>query len=171
LQKELAAAETDLAATKKSFDRTKSDNKCLEHYTQELENGTRVRDTYIEQMNQTAYYSGLKMPGMLEVKSELNDNDAGSSSSSSTFPWLAYPRPIPTPAIPACHLPIAIENRTALLQKYREDVKLAREEEVLMFSEKAAPVIKFVHDEIMEKVRKWKLGDLYPPEKSGWDVY
>ena len=42
---------------------------------------------------------------------------------------------------------------------------------MLSFSVKAPTTSKYMRDEIMEKVRRWKLDNGYPPEKHGWDVY
>jgi hypothetical protein len=168
LQKKLAAVEADLADTKKRFDQIKSDSEHREHHIKGLEQDQRVRIAHLNHVEQ-AHYRGEKLPGLPPVKSEPNDVARSPTLSSST-PWPPNPHSIPIPVIPACLLPAAIDRRKADLEKYKEGLKLAREEEVLDFIVKAPPPNKFAHDDIMEKLRKWKLGNLYPPEKQGWDA-
>jgi hypothetical protein len=169
LQKKLAAVEADLADTKKRFDQIKSDNEHREHHIKGLEQDQRVRIAHLNHVEQ-AHYRGEKLPSLPPVKSEPNDVARSPTSSSST-PWPPNPHSIPTPVIPACLLPAAIDRRKADLEKYKEDLKLVRGKEVLDFIVRAPSPSKFAHDGIMEKVRKWKLGNLYPPERHGWDAY
>jgi chromosome segregation ATPase len=169
LQKKLAAVEADLADTKKRFDQIKSDSEHREHHIKGLEQDQRVRIAHLGNVEQ-AHYRGEKLPSLPPVKSEANDVARSPTSSSST-PWPPNPHSITTPVIPACLLPAAMDRRKADLEKYSEDLKLAREKEVLEFVVKAPPPDKFAHDDIIEKLKKWKLGNLYPPEKQGWDAY
>jgi hypothetical protein len=171
LQKQVAALEAELAATKKTFDQTKSDNESLDSYAKRLARGNSIRDTHIDKIRQ-AHARGEKLPTLPSIETETNDDaESSASSSSSSFSWLQHPRSLPPAVIPACRLPDAIDRRAARLQEHREHLRQMREKEMLSFTVEAALANKYVRDEIMEKVRKWKLKNKYPPEKKGWDIY
>ncbi|KAF1837592.1 hypothetical protein BDW02DRAFT_645275 [Decorospora gaudefroyi] len=173
LQQKLADLEQDLTTTTKLFNDTKRQKAHLEDATKELAETNILQMNHIDQIQQ-AYMRGAKLPTLapppMPYDEEEQDPNGEPPALNPPWPMAAQKEP----RIPACHLPAAIERRAALVAAYREELAQARQKEFIALT-KTAPLL--IHnanverdDEIMEKVRKWKLGDLYPPGKEGYEA-
>jgi peptidoglycan hydrolase CwlO-like protein len=169
LQKKLGELDEERVTLKRAFERAKVENARLGDGVTRLRKSNQARDTHIGDIQQAFIY-GQEFPTL-----PPDDDDISSPTSTSTTSPLDHPlefirRP---PPIPRCHLPTAINAREATIAAFRENLDKEREQELFNVSVKpSAPAKKWKsdvgRDEIMEKVRKWKMGSSYPPGKPGW---
>lgn len=186
LQEKLQALEQDNQTLKQLFDRSQRKDIQKEQEMMRLAATKQLALAHIDHMEQ-AYHLGIPLPNMPPlptlptVKEELQEDD--SSDSDSICPSSCPPSPVrirhaPIPnRIPRCQLPARVKDRKTIVAAYRAELKAKTDQELLRLAFNPQP---YAHskkdrhhpspgDEIMEKVRKWKLGRMYPPTSKSWD--
>ncbi|RYN95242.1 hypothetical protein AA0120_g3566 [Alternaria tenuissima] len=167
LQKKLATVEEERIALERNFEQAKVENAHLADSVTRLLKRNKKRNADIGKIQEAVIY-GEDFP-------DLSDEDEGSSSSSdSTISTPTHPidlvrRRIP---IPRCHLPKAFNVREGKISAYKEELQSMREQ--ALFNASVKPPMSFKNrisvgrNDIMEKVREWKMGKSYPPKCSEW---
>jgi hypothetical protein len=176
LQRQLEAQERDYESLKQIFDSSKRMDEWRQKEIGKLEKKTKIQSAHITNLEQ-AYYlgNGLPiMPSLQDIDDEddyISDSDSDALTPSSPQPprFSARPR-----KIPRCQFPPAVAARRARLEAYRAELRAKTEEEVRDFNFNPPGATSKRDgdaagaDDIMDKVRRWKLGDWYPKSKEGW---
>jgi chromosome segregation ATPase len=167
LQKKLAALDEERIGLKRAFKQAKMDIARLGDYVTRLRKRNKARDAHIGNVQQ-AFMRGEEFPTL------ESDDDTSSSTSASTILSLTHPldRVNRPPHIPRCHLPTAIGARNAVIATYHQELEELREQELFIVIVKPPVSTKnkngIAYNEIMERVREWKMGSSYSPRKLGW---
>jgi hypothetical protein len=153
LQNRISTLERDLHITNEMFNATKSEKAKIEDEVTRLMDLNKRNVREIERIDR-GWITRSIAPSVPD--SDLFETSSNISSSSS-IPWLTSSKRVSHkgPYIPRCHLPKEIGKREVMLKEFRKEQQKRREEEEAGY-------------ESMEKVRKWKMGKLYPPEKEDW---
>ncbi|CAG5156793.1 uncharacterized protein ALTATR162_LOCUS4586 [Alternaria atra] len=167
LQKKLAALDEERVGLKRAFKQAKMDIARLGDCVTRLRKRNKARDAHIGNVQQ-AFMCGEEFPTL------ESDDDTSSSTSASTISSLTHPldRVNRPPSIPRCHLPTTIGARNAVIATYHQELEELREQELFNVIVKPPVSTKnkngAAYNEIMERVREWKMGSSYSPRKLGW---
>ncbi|KAL6706826.1 hypothetical protein ACN47E_005162 [Coniothyrium glycines] len=199
LHRTVAALERDLAVTTDLFDSAKAENAGLHEAVRRLGGMLRACETYVASMER-AFVLGEPLPGpfrevvMRQMRGsasasdrredgdgdgdggggggdEADNNPRGHGGSNAAkdsetgrrSPVFPCPRRYlshhPEKRVPRCHLPTAIARREHILSQYRVELASAARRQDLL-------------DDVLERLRRWKLGDMgfaYPPGTRHWN--
>ncbi|KAF2031941.1 hypothetical protein EK21DRAFT_87553 [Setomelanomma holmii] len=158
LQRRIATLERDLQSTNEHFNTVKSEKARVEDKVEKLQDIKVRYERHIEELSRANIMGGA-MPRFQTPDSDCSDSDTSSFSISplSSRDPFTNPKPVKRrgPYIPRCPSPKEMKRREGILQDLREAQQQRREDE-----EKKI--------EIIEKVRKRHMQEMYPPWKEGW---
>ncbi|KNG51304.1 hypothetical protein TW65_01319 [Stemphylium lycopersici] len=177
LQAKLEAKDREYATLNQMFNKHKRSDARKEDQIAKLTFRNKVHSNHIVNMEQ-AYLRGDRLPSLQPIPEEQDSASEISSlsPSSSISAFSLHDKPAKSAiCIPRCKLPAAVQVRNRELALYRAELRTKTEEELIELDVMAPPYrsrneMDVAADDIMEKVRKWKMGGLYPPGRSSWKV-